>query len=155
MTELFLGVDPGKTGAFAIISERGTVEHIADMPLVGNEINVAALASVIADCAFSLAVVEKTQAMPSIPRSTAHSLGMSEGLVLGVLITRGFAVRSPRPAVWKRAMSIPADKDAARAAAIRLFPAAEPLLARKRDHNRAEALLLAEYARRTWKGTQQ
>ena len=61
----------------------------------------------------------------------------------------GHPVVGVSPADWKRTFGLRrSDKDASRAAAARLFPGAD--VARKKDHNRAEALLLAEYLRRHW-----
>lgn len=72
------------------------------------------------------------------------------GQIEGMLVALGVAYEIVQPQVWKRAM-MPGearDKDAARLKAIQLFPAAAEELKLKKHHNRAEALLLAEYGRR-------
>ncbi len=150
---IFLGIDPGKTGAIAAIDGKGKLIDLADMPIAGSEINVAGLVSLLSQWDEArMATVEKTQAMPAIPRSTAHSLGLSEGVAIGVIVGLYIPLRSVRPAIWKRAMNVSADKDEARSAALRLFPDGADSLARKKDHGRAEAMLLAEYGRRAWIG---
>lgn len=72
------------------------------------------------------------------------------GQIEGMLVALGVAYEIVQPQVWKRAM-MPGearDKDAARLKAIQLFPAAAEELKLKKHHNRAEALLLAEWGRR-------
>jgi crossover junction endodeoxyribonuclease RuvC len=49
------------------------------------------------------------------------------------------------PAVWKKHFKLPADKEASRALALPLFPATAEHFARKKDHGRAEAALIARY----------
>lgn len=72
------------------------------------------------------------------------------GQIEGMLVALGAAYEIVQPQVWKRAM-MPGearDKDAARLKAIQLFPQAAEELKLKKHHNRAEALLLAEWGRR-------
>jgi hypothetical protein len=64
--------------------------------------------------------------------------------------SRGWPLEMPTPAQWKAAMGLGKDKEANRAKAIGMFPKAP--LARKKDHNRAEAVLLAEYLKRLRQG---
>lgn len=83
---------------------------------------------------------------------TAYKTGFSFGMWLLYLTGRGYAkdrpLCTPPPATWKKAMQLGPDKNKARAAAIKLFPFLKGDLARVKDHNRAEALLLAAYLRR-------
>lgn len=147
-----IGIDPGKTGAIAII-HGSTALDLADMPLAGKDLNRALIIATLAEHDdAALAIVEHTQAMPAIPRSTAHSLGMSEGIILGALAALAIPTQSVRASTWKKALAVPADKDEARAAAIRLFPSVADQLSRKKDDGRAEALLLAHYGLRLMLG---
>lgn len=72
------------------------------------------------------------------------------GQIVGILATIGARYEIVNPQVWKRAMMPGAarDKDASRQMALQLFPGAMDLLKLKKHHNRAEALLLAEWGRR-------
>ena len=67
------------------------------------------------------------------------------GVWLGILGVLGLAHTRIRRAVWKRRLGLTSDKEQARLRAMQLFPGAD--LRRKRDHGRAEALLLAWYGR--------
>jgi crossover junction endodeoxyribonuclease RuvC len=64
---------------------------------------------------------------------------------VGLLAALQIAYTTVRPAIWKRALGLGKDKEAARLRAMQLFPAAD--LRRKKDHGRAEALLLAWWGR--------
>jgi hypothetical protein len=96
------------------------------------------------------AAIERTQALPQTPRSICHSLGMSEGMALAGLLMLEVRIVRPRPHDWKKVMGVPADKMKAKEKAEMMFPTMKHRLARASDHNRAEALLLADYARRMW-----
>jgi crossover junction endodeoxyribonuclease RuvC len=67
------------------------------------------------------------------------------GIWLGVMAALRMPYTPVRPVVWKKAFSLGKDKEASRLRAQQLFPSAD--LRRKRDHGRAEALLLAWYGR--------
>lgn len=68
------------------------------------------------------------------------------GMIEGVVRCMGYDLRRVEPGVWKRrADLLGQDKEAARLLAIELMPGAKRWLTRKKDHNRAEALLLARY----------
>jgi len=71
------------------------------------------------------------------------TLALGFGVWLGLLGSLGLAHTHVRPGVWKRSLGFSKDKEAARLRAMQLFPGAD--LRRKRDHGRAEALLLAWY----------
>lgn len=78
--------------------------------------------------------------------SSVFSMGDSTGVIRGVLAALGCSIEWVSPNTWKRHFQLPGgreSKEVARAHAIRLFPAAD--LARKKDHNRAEAILIARW----------
>jgi crossover junction endodeoxyribonuclease RuvC len=94
-------------------------------------------------------VLEESQAMPGQGVRSMFTIGVGFGLWLGILATLQLPYTRIRPAVWKRALGLLGaqkgpGKEAARLRAQQLFPSAD--LRRKRDHGRAEALLLAWYA---------
>ncbi len=99
----------------------------------------------------SLTCVEKAQVMIQGKAGnsawTAYEVGVSYGLWPLFLTSRDRPFLVVEPAAWKRELALTGhDKDASRMLALSMWPDA-PLKAKK-HHNRAEALLLAEYARR-------
>jgi crossover junction endodeoxyribonuclease RuvC len=78
---------------------------------------------------------------------TGYKVGIGYGMWPLFLCSKGYPVEEVAPAVWKARMGLVGkDKEASRRKALGLFPRAA--LSRKQDHNRAEALLLADYLRR-------
>lgn len=153
MTRLFLGIDPGLTGALALLDARGALFQVEDLPTIARgkgkvrqEIDAAALARLLRPHAadIELAVVEQVSAMPGQGVASVFSLGHTLGAIVGVLQALAIPLHLVTPAQWKKAAGVSADKDLVRAAAVRLYPAAP--LDRKKDHNRAEALLLARHS---------
>ena len=94
------------------------------------------------------AVIERVSSSPQQGVCSAFSMGEGLGVWLGVLATLGIPVRWVPPRVWKKAvgLQVGADKESSRAAALRLFPSCAESLRRKKDHGRAEALLIGWYA---------
>lgn len=146
---IFLGADPGQTGAVAIIGEGDPVvlDWQGDERAMAEQLQLhVALAGMPV-----LAALERQQAMPKQGVASTFKLGVNFGVWLGILAALGVPVILPRPCDWKRGyVPAKADKDASLAVARRMFPMAS--LARKKDHGRAEALLLADFARRTHGG---
>jgi len=159
---LILGVDPGLKGAACVLEcadGNPSVLLLADLPVVRfsdgrvkNRLDGASLAQMLAPFAgdVRMAVVERVGARPGEAASGAFSFGYTSGVIAGALGALEIPITLVQPAVWKRAMGLAsADKDAARARAIELFPVLASDLARKKDHDRAEAVLMAEHGRRT------
>jgi crossover junction endodeoxyribonuclease RuvC len=151
---LVLGVDPGLSGAAALLDHSGGLVLLADLPTVasgkgakvGRRIDAAGLARLLNPHRqhIKLAVLEQVAARPGQGVSSVFSLGDSFGAIRAVLACLGIPARLVAPAEWKKSYRLDSDKERARARAIELFPGAD--LTRKADHNRAEALLLARYA---------
>ena len=74
------------------------------------------------------------------------TIGLGMGVWLGMLATLGLAHPRVRPGVWKKALGLGKDKEAARLRAMQLYPGAD--LRRKKDHGRAEVVLLAYWGQR-------
>jgi len=158
---LYIGVDPGLTGAIAAIDHNGklvTVKDLPTMPTVGKnakvklQINPAALRD---DLKFIFshgdnytAAIERVTSMTGQGVAGVLSFGDTYGAVRSVFAVLGVSSAFPSPAVWKRAMGLDSDKEKSRAMAVKLFPESEKFLSRKKDHNRAEAILLCEWLRR-------
>ena len=88
-------------------------------------------------------VIEESQAMPGQGTRSMFTTGYGMGIWVGILATLELPYTSVRPSVWKRSLALGKDKEASRLRAMQLFPGAD--LRRKKDHGRAEALLLAYY----------
>lgn len=157
---IYIGIDPGVTGAVATDDYgHGSVWDIpttvTGKGTVKREINGALLAGILRDIAGNAqasddegytAILERTSAMPGQGVSSMFSMGVSRGVILGVLGALAIPYEEVVPAVWKRHFNLLGkDKDAARTLAIQMFPGMAAQLARVKDHNRAEALLLAAY----------
>jgi len=148
---LILGCDPGKTGAIAVLSADGHLD-VLDMPVSGKDVDEAALALQVrrrVDTGPIHAFVEAVHAMPKQGVSSTFAFGQAYGALRGVLAGAGVPRTLVTPAQWKRAVRVPAIKDGARARASELFPAYADLWSRAKDHNRAEAALIAWYGARS------
>lgn len=125
---------------------------------VTNQVNPSGLAEILREWTAGFdktevhVVIEKCQAMPGKLKGSdkaqssagTFSLGLSAGLIEGVVAALGLPHRIVHPATWKAALKLQGmDKNQVRAHAQRMYPQAP--ITRAKDHNRAEALLLAKY----------
>ena len=144
-----LGIDPGINGAFASIYKDDITLH--DLPTAGEGkhriIATAVLAHQLKELAPTFAVMERVHAMPRQGVSSSFRFGQAFGAIEGVLGALGVSLSYVTPATWKRALGLSSDKDEARLRAIQLYPAAAENLQRRKDIDRAEALLIATWAR--------
>ena len=157
---MIVGIDPGLSGALAVLAPDGTLEALCDTPTLTlkttrgtrQEYDVPGMVSLLAPYTGSQAhvMVEESQAMPGQGVRSTWTTGYGYGLWLGVLAALEFPHTRIRPHVWKKAMGLKADKEQARGRAIQLFPQADLRL--RKHHGRAEALLLAYYGQQNQKG---
>lgn len=152
-----LGVDPGITGAIALLDHAFVFESVHDMPTMQRGVttnkqmvNGAELARLVRELRPDCAVVELVNAMPGrgeaagMGAASAFNFGDCAGCVRGVLGALGIPMHLVVPVVWKkRAGLVKSDKEASRSLAIRLWPQAP--LGLKKYQGRAEALLIARY----------
>ena len=140
-----IGVDPGKTGAVAIVSSNGAECEVWDLP--DNEMGILDLQHDIVDQYGSPKAIylESVHAMPKQGVTSSFNFGVSNGQarmfcalyrVRWVLIT---------PQKWKKALGLGSDKEQSRILAQQLYPFVDLKL--KKHHNRAEAILIGEYGR--------
>jgi len=150
---LFLGLDPGVTGAVALVSADGCLVLVEDLPTtargsgrVKRECNAAGLAQLLRPYGGDVAhgVVELVAAMPRQGVASMFSIGHSAGTATAVLACLGIGFELLPPAKWKRLAELPADKALVLTAARRLWPDAP--LRHAKDHGRAEALCMARLA---------
>jgi crossover junction endodeoxyribonuclease RuvC len=146
-----LGIDPGARGGLALISD-GKVVAIADMPAIEIKgrarVDAARLALLITEWKPDAAVIEAANAMPGQGVVSMFQFGKAAGVALGVLAALQIPTTEVSPVRWKRALSVPAEKGAARARASQLFPAAADWWPLVKHDGRAEAALLGLYGER-------
>lgn len=154
---IYIGIDPGLTGAVAVLRPHSSEVH--DLPTVAagrgtvkRELDpqgVLRLLQAASGPDPARAVIERTSAMPGQGVASMFSMGVTRGILLASLAAAGIPYEEVAPATWKRAFNlVGADKDQSRRLALQIFPARATSLARVKDHNRAEALLLAEWLRK-------
>lgn len=148
----FLGIDPGKSGAIAVLDDKGAIEQVYDMPVVGGQVSGVLLCDIIDSIAVDMdddllvdltAVVEQVHSMPRQGVVSSFDFGKSYGIVVGVLAATRIRTEYVTPNRWKKALRLTADKEQARRRALDLWPDHAHLFARKKDADRAEAALLA------------
>lgn len=141
---IYIGIDPGKSGAMAIITQFAIELYPFDPVLYIN-----ALARHHEEpCKCCL---EHVSAMPKQGVTSTFNFGENFGWIQGILDAFGVSYELVRPLKWKREFSVTSDKNTSIEVCRRLFP--DVSLRRndrctKDDDGMAEALLMAEYARR-------
>lgn len=138
---LWIGVDPGASGAIACLSNEGSVEFIK------NDSTERDLAEWLLDwnCLEAFGVIERVGAFPGQGVSSTFKFGQSYGFLRGLLIACRIPFEEVSPVKWQTAMGCRSggDKNVTKARAQQLFPGV------KITHANADAILIAEYCRRT------
>lgn len=158
MTAKFIcGVDPGLSGCIALYNPN--VVHVYDAPTLEITVNgkkrrrldMHAVARFFDMHASSIikAVVEDPDTMPGQGVVSSGSFMKVCGAMQMAVISAGLVIELVKPARWKGAMGLTADKDATRLRASQLLPQWAHLWARAKDDGRAESVLLAIYGSRT------
>ena len=148
-----LGIDPGLEGALALLCDgqlsvfdiptvvaRGGTKRDVVWPEVARWIDAAGH--------IDHAIIEKTSAGPKMSKPSAFAFGYTCGGLHGLVSGHFIPITRPTTLIWKKALSVPKAKDGARARAIELFPAFSNLFVRVKDHDRAEAALMALWGAR-------
>ncbi len=157
---MHIGIDPGLAGAVAILDQHGALQALYDTPTLTlrtsrgtkQEYDVGGIVALLRPYAAARAHVtlEESQAMPGQGVRSMFMIGVGFGVWLALLAALALPSTRVRPAIWKRTLGLGKDKEASRLRAMQLYPDAD--LRRKRDHGRAEALLLAWYGLHTMGG---
>lgn len=164
MSFVYVGIDPGLDGAIAIIDLDRTEVLVCDTPTIGvdkpsghrREYNEGMMRSIIqgfisrvggspmrVECG-----LENVHAMPGQGVRSMFTMGVGSGTWRGMLAMAGVPYKLVTPQTWKKYHGlIGSDKEASRLLAIQGHPNVADRLARKKDHGRAEALLLADFVR--------
>jgi len=146
MSGLVFGIDPGISGAWAILNHCGEIIDVGDIPVAGEGarrmIAGALLADLLRQHRPAQAVVERVGAMPGQGVASMFKFGEAVGTICGVISALSIPIMHVAPVTWKRHYQLPADKEAARQRAIERWPAHAVHFARKKDHGRAEAAFI-------------
>ena len=159
---LIIGIDPGITGAICFF-EDGEVKDVIEMPNMAdgkknkrqingsqifNEISVR-----IKDISKKevLVVMEQVSAMPGQGVTSMFNFGQSFGVIKGICSAMQLSVHLVRPVKWKKYYSlIKCEKDASRTKVIEIFPYISSQLSKKKDSNKADAILIASFFHNTY-----
>lgn len=141
---IYLGIDPGKSGSIAAVWDNGEA-YSSFAPGDGTEADIWDWLAGL-DLENARAVIEKVSSSPQMGVTSAFTFGRSYGFLRGVLAASKVPYVEVSPQRWQKAMECltKGDKNVSKAKAQRLWPKL------KITHRNADALLLAEYGRRTW-----
>lgn len=159
MARVVVGIDPGFSGALAVIAyEGGKVVHasVYDAPVTKikgrRKFDIQAMVALfrklkqLEEPVFTTVVIELAGSRPGERAQAAFRYGEGFGMWQGIAAARGFDVVLVHPRVWKRRLNLSADKQKSLVLARKLFPSCVGSLKRKKDDGRGEALLIAWYA---------
>ena len=143
----YIGIDPGKSGAMVILNDK----QVASIVPFDEIEYIRTLKKILLKDKCVVGCLEKVNAMPKQGVVSMFNFGKNFGFIQGVLMSLGISYELVTPQKWKKEFSVTSDKNTSIEVARRLFP--EVNLKRtersiKDDDNIAEALLMAEYARR-------
>ena len=156
--QVFLGIDPGIHGGLAIVAlEGGTAPQLVeaiDIPMIGTgakeRVDVSAIRNLIDRHKPIRDLIERAQAMPKQGASSSFKYGRAVGAIEAAITLCSIPVEIVEASMWKRFWRLPGkDKESARQQALQKFPAAHASLARRKEHGRAEASLIALYGARS------
>ena len=150
-----IGIDPGLSGAIAIM-ENNKVLNIFDMPVMSEgkknkrQLNSAQLVKLLKDNISKnediSVVVEQVNAMPGQGVTSMFNFGQTFGAIKGVCAALGLPIFFVRPSKWKKHFElINSSKDSSRTKAIEMYPSLSNDLAKKKDVNKSDAILIARF----------
>ncbi len=150
-----IGIDPGLSGAIAIL-ENNKVLNLFDMPVMSEgkknkrQLNSSLLVNLIKENIEQneevAVVVEQVNAMPGQGVTSMFNFGQTFGAIKGVCAALELPIFFVRPSKWKKHFNlIKTNKDASRTKVIEVYPEISSKLHRKKDSNRADAILIALY----------
>jgi crossover junction endodeoxyribonuclease RuvC len=141
-----IGIDPGKSGAIAIIPEKSVI-YTVTCPLSETEQDIFVWLNGCLCFGECFCYIENVHSMPKQGVVSAFSFGRNFGFLIGLLTALKIPYEFVSPQKWQKALGClsKGDKNVTKAAAQRLFPDI------KITHSIADALLISEYGRRTKK----
>jgi len=149
-------IDPGVNGAIAIIESNGKFVSVQDMPTFKTgtkkqkEVDPIKLVEMFDESCVDIVILEKVHAMPQQGVTSTMNFGINFGVLKGAVGSLGLIPVLVTPQKWKKHFGlIKKPKDEARLLAQKRFPSAS--LERKKDVDRADALLMALWYTETYK----
>ena len=159
---LIIGIDPGINGAICFF-KNGEVKEILDMPNMADgkknkrQINGPQIYNEISKRIINIpknevvVVIEQVSAMPGQGVTSMFNFGQSFGVLKGICSAMQLSMHFVRPAKWKKYFNlIKTEKDASRTKVIEIFPYISSQLSRKKDSNKADAILIASFYNNTY-----
>lgn len=160
---LIIGIDPGVTGSICFF-EDGKILDVVEMPTMteGKKNKKQVNGSQIYNEIFNRikqrdkkeikVIIEQVSAMPGQGVTSMFNFGQSYGILKGICSAMRLPMYFVRPAKWKKYFNlINSEKDASRTRAIEIFPYFSSQLSRKKDSNKADAILIASFYYETYK----
>ena len=163
---LIIGIDPGISGSICFFKD-GVIKDVVEMPTMiegkknKKQVNGSQIFNEISEKIKNMdkknikVVIEHVTAMPGQGVTSMFNFGQSFGILKGICSAMQLSVYFVRPAKWKKYFNlINSEKDASRTRAIEIFPYYSSNLSRKKDSNKADAILIASYFFETYKEEQ-
>ena len=160
---LIIGIDPGISGSICFFQD-GKIIDVVEMPTMTEgkknkkQVNGSQIFNEISEKIKSLdkeeikVVIEQVSAMPGQGVTSMFNFGQSFGILKGICSAMQLPMYFVRPAKWKKYFNlINSEKDASRTRAIEIFPYFSSQLSRKKDSNKADAILIASFYYETYK----
>ena len=160
---LIIGIDPGISGSICFFQD-GKIIDVVEMPTMTEgkknkkQVNGSQIFNEISEKIKSLdkeeikVVIEQVSAMPGQGVTSMFNFGQSFGILKGMCSAMQLPMYFVRPAKWKKYFNlINSEKDASRTRAIEIFPYFSGQLSRKKDSNKADAILIASFYYETYK----
>ena len=160
---LIIGIDPGISGSICFF-ENGKILEVVEMPTMTDgkknkrQVNGAQIYNEILkrinknDKQNVRAIIEHVSAMPGQGVTSMFNFGQSFGILKGICSAMQLPMYFVRPAKWKKYYGlINSEKDASRTRAIEMFPYFSSQLSKKKDSNKADAILIASFYYETYK----
>ena len=152
---IIFGIDPGVSGAITILENKKVIE-VFEMPTMidgkknKKQVNGAQVTNIIKERLNEnkeiIVVVEHVNAMPGQGVTSMFNFGQSFGVIKGICSALKIPIYFVRPTKWKKHLNlIKTNKDASRTKVIEVYPEISSQLSRKKDSNKADAILIARY----------
>ena len=150
-----IGIDPGLSGAIAVLEDI-KVLSLFEMPVMAEgkknkrQLNSAQLVNIIKENTNDeeeiAVIVEQVNAMPGQGVTSMFNFGQTFGAIKGVCAALGLPFFFVRPSKWKKHFElINSSKDASRTKVIEMYPSFSKQLAKKKDVNKSDAILIARF----------
>ena len=160
---LIIGIDPGISGSICFL-DNGKILDVIEMPIMTDgkknkkQVNGSQVYNEISKRIKQFEknqiriVIEHVSAMPGQGVTSMFNFGQSFGILKGICTAMQLPMYFVRPAKWKKYFNLlNSEKDASRTRAIEIFPYFSSQLSRKKDSNKADAILIASFYHETYK----